>query len=65
MISGGKKIEIEKMAVSELMGLTELLNIQYLANIYFPSHYPFPPAYRQAGRGGRGGGEGHCFSNLK
>jgi len=65
MISGGKKIEIEKMAVSELMGLTELLNIQYLANIYFPSHYPFPPAYRQAGRGEGIGGEGHCFSNLK
>jgi len=52
------------MAVSELMGLIELLNIQYLANIYSPSHYPFPPL--PAGRqGGKGGGEGHCFSNLK
>jgi hypothetical protein len=54
MIKGGKKIEIEKMAVSELMGLIELLNIQYLANIYSPSHYPFPPCL-PVGRGGREG----------
>jgi hypothetical protein len=37
------KIEIEKMAVSELMGPIELLNIQHFADIYSPSHYPLPP----------------------
>jgi len=53
------------MAVSELMGLIELLNIQYLANIYSPSHYPLPPCLPAGRQGGKGGGEGHCFSNLK
>jgi len=51
MINALNKIEIEKMAVSELMGLTDLLSIQSLIYIYPPSYGPSPPCL-PAGRQG-------------
>jgi len=50
MIDAVHKIEIGKMAVSELMGLTDLLSIQSLAHIYLPRRLSLSPC-RQAGKG--------------
>ncbi len=50
MINALKKIEIEKMSISEFMGLTELLGIQYLTNI--------SPLTLSLSSKGRGEGEG-------
>jgi hypothetical protein len=46
VINAFKKIEIEKMGVSEFRGLTDLFIFQYLTNI-FPSPFPLPQGERE------------------